>query len=137
MMDSVDYKADLQNLPFDDESFDFFICSHVLEHVEDDRAAMRELYRITKKHGAGILMAPIIVGLDKTHEDPSITDEGERWRLFGQNDHVRLYAHNDYVALIKQASFNLQELDINHFGETAYKRLGLNPTSTLYVVSKA
>ena len=136
MMQGVDHNVDLMNLPFEDDSYDFFICSHVLEHVNDDRASISELYRITAQGGSGILMAPIVVGLNKTIEDPSITDEEERWRLFGQDDHVRLYSHNDYVNRIKESGFNLQELDECFFGKELFLELGLKETSVLYIVSK-
>ncbi|MXS84793.1 class I SAM-dependent methyltransferase [Nitrosomonas sp. HPC101] len=136
MMGGVTYETDLMNLPFTDGSYDFFICSHVLEHVFDDDAAIRELFRVTRKGGQGILMAPIIVGLSKTIEDPSITDEGERWRLFGQNDHVRLYAHDDYVARIGVSGFKVHQFDESYFGQWLFKKLGLKSSSILYVVSK-
>lgn len=135
-MGGVDHKIDLMNLPFAAESYDFFICSHVLEHVFDDYAAICELFRVTKSGGCGILMAPIIVGLPKTIEDPSITDENERWRLFGQNDHVRLYSHGDYVARIQASGFELQQLNESYFGSRLFTKLGLKSTSILYVVSK-
>ena len=136
MMDHVDFKVDLLNMPLEDASFDFFICSHVLEHVESDDQAIKELYRITKKGGCGILMAPIIVGLEKTVEDSSIKDEAGRWKHFGQNDHVRLYAHDDYVNKIRNHGFRVEELGIEYFGEEAFSSLGLKSTSILYVVSK-
>jgi SAM-dependent methyltransferase len=135
-MDGVDFKVDLMNMPFDDASFDFFICSHVLEHLHSDDQAIRELYRITKLGGSGILIAPIISGLQKTLEDPAITDESDRWRLYGQNDHVRLYAHDDYVNKIRRHGFHVDELGINHFGQRIFSSLGLSTTSILYVVSK-
>lgn len=136
MMDHVDFKVDLLNMPLEDASFDFFICSHVLEHVESDDQAIKELYRITKKGGCGILMAPIIVGLEKTVEDSSIKDEAGRWKHFGQNDHVRLYAHDDYVNKIRNHGFRVEELGIEYFGEETFSSLGLKSTSILYVVSK-
>lgn len=67
-MEGVDYKVDIMNIPLANESVEFFICSHVLEHVESDDKAIQELYRITKTGGCGILMAPISVGLDHTLE---------------------------------------------------------------------
>lgn len=136
MMDGCDFKADMLQMPFEDESYDFFICSHVLEHVESDDKAIAELYRITKKGGCGILMAPIIVGLEKTVEDPSVKDEAGRWRLFGQDDHVRLYAHDDYVFKIKSHGFAIQELGEDYFGKKVFERLGLKRSSILYVVNK-
>lgn len=136
MMEHVDYKVDLLNMPFDDASFDFFICSHVLEHVESDDQAIQELYRITKQGGCGILMAPIVVGLEKTLEDPSVKDEAGRWKHFGQNDHVRLYAHNDYLNKIYSHGFSVEQLGIEYFGAETFRSLGLKPTSILYVVVK-
>ena len=135
-MSGVDYKADLLSLPFEDNSYDFFICSHVLEHVTDDSKALSELYRITKSGGKGILMVPIIQNLPQTIEDPSITDEGERWRLFGQHDHVRLYARTEFVSRIRNAGFNLSQYGISYFGSMIFKKLGLKSSSVLYIASK-
>ena len=60
LMDGVDYKIDIQNMKeIEDESFDMWICFHVLEHVKDDRKALSELYRILKKDGMGMLLVPI------------------------------------------------------------------------------
>jgi SAM-dependent methyltransferase len=136
LMENVDCNVDMMDMPLKDESYDFFICSHVLEHVGSDDQAIRELYRITKKGGSGILMAPIIVGLDKTIEDPAVKDEANRWRLFGQNDHVRLYAHDDYVKKIRNNDFLIEELGERYFGKKVFRSLGLKRTSILYVVTK-
>lgn len=136
LMVDVDYKVNMMDMPFDDEHFDFFICSHVLEHVERDDQAIKELYRITRPGGCGILVAPIILGLEKTVEDPSVKDEAGHWRLYGQNDHVRLYAHDDYVNKIRRHGFRVEELGERYFGEEVFRSLGLKPTSILYVVRK-
>ena len=136
LMDDVDFKVDMMDMPFDDESFDFFICSHVLEHVDSDDQVIQELYRITKPDGCGILMVPIIMGLEKTVEDPSVKDEAGRWRLYGQNDHARLYAHDDYVKKISSHCFRVEELGEGYFGEEVFRTLGLTRTSILYVVTK-
>jgi SAM-dependent methyltransferase len=135
-MDGVDHKVDMMEMPFETDSFDFFICSHVLEHVASDDRAIGELYRITKTGGCGILMAPIVAGLARTIEDASVTDEAGRWRLFGQNDHVRLYAHDDYVNKVRTNGFRVAQFGIGDFGEEVFRLLGLKPTSILYVVSK-
>lgn len=135
-MDGVDYQVDMLDMPFDDESFDFFICSHVLEHVNNDDQAIEELYRITKRGGRGILMAPVIMGIDKTVEDSKVKDAAGRWRLYGQDDHVRLYAHDDYINKICSHGFHIEQFGENHFGEEAFRSLGLKRTSILYVVSK-
>lgn len=135
-MAGVDHHVDLMALPFLDETFDFFICSHVLEHVPDDGLAVRELHRILRSGGCGILMAPVVVGLEQTLEDPCVTDEAERWRLFGQNDHLRLYAHDDYVRKMQSNGFLVEQIGIDHFGVEVFKSLGIKETSILYIVHK-
>jgi SAM-dependent methyltransferase len=100
----VDVKMDITDIGYPDETFDVILCSHVLEHVPDDRKAMREFCRVLKKSGWAILLVPITV--EKTIEDPTITDPKERLRLFGQEDHVRRYGA-DYVERLKAAGFKV------------------------------
>ena len=136
-MPGCDYKVDITNMPeIESENYDFFICSHVLEHVKSDDEAIRELYRILKVGGYGILMAPIIVGLKHTIEDPSKVTEADRWKYFGQNDHVRIYAHDDYIKKLEDNGFLVDQLDIKYFGERVFTLLGLKDTSILYIVRK-
>lgn len=133
----VDDKIDITDMgTYASDQFDFFICSHVLEHVTDDRKALRELYRILKANGRGILMVPIIIGLEQTDEDPTVTDEGERWRRFGQDDHVRVYAKQDFVSRIAESGFRLQQYGKDFFGEETFQRAGITSQSVLYVVEK-
>lgn len=136
LMKDCDYKVDMLSMPFADESYDFFICSHVLEHVESDDHAIAELYRITQKGGCGILMAPVIVGLKNTIEDKTIKDKAGRWKHFGQDDHVRLYAHDDYLQKIRSQGFSVRQLGRKYFTSKLFARLGLKKTSILYVVQK-
>ncbi|NDU85530.1 MAG: class I SAM-dependent methyltransferase [Ferrovum sp.] len=136
MMDDVDFQVDIMDIPFDDEYCDFFICSHVLEHVSDDNVAVSELARITRKGGCGILMAPICVDIDDTLEDQRATSDGDRWRLFGQNDHVRLYSHRGYINTLESNGFVVQQLGEEILGENLFSRLGLSPTSILYIVTR-
>lgn len=136
MMEGVDHQVDMLNMPFEDNSYDSFICSHVLEHVDDDNLAVAELYRILKPGGWGILMAPICTKIEHTLEDKSHTTEAERWKYYGQNDHVRLYSHKDYVDVISKPGFKVNQLGIDYFGKKAFKQLGLKGTSILYIVEK-
>ena len=133
----VTHRVDITRLPFGDAEYDGFICSHVLEHVADDRAALRELHRILKPGGFGILVAPVTVGLAETLEDPAAVTEEDRWRLFGQQDHVRLYCHDGYVARLREGGFRVRELDAAYFGREVFQSMGLKPTSILYVVERA
>jgi len=82
------------------------------------------------------LVAPISVGLENTLEDHTVITEEERWKYYGQHDHLRLYAHDDYVKKIKSHGFDLQELGIKYFGKRLFNRLGLTSTSILYIAEK-
>src|SRR5262249_23073651 len=67
-------------------------CSHVLEHIPDDRKALSEIFRILAPGGLLVLQVPI--SGDTTFEDPSVTDHAERLQKFLQEDHVRLYGRD-------------------------------------------
>jgi ubiquinone/menaquinone biosynthesis C-methylase UbiE len=47
----ADVKADICDLPFEDNQYDVILCNHVLEHIPDDTKAMQELYRVLKPGG--------------------------------------------------------------------------------------
>jgi SAM-dependent methyltransferase len=102
--------ADLQRLPFEDATFDRILCIHVLEHVTDDAAALRELHRVLAPGGEAIVMVPLYGAT--TQEDPAATP-AERLRRFGQADHVRLYG-TDLTDRLANAGFQPR---VDHFGE--------------------
>jgi len=106
----ADVKADICNLPFDDNSFDVVFCNHVLEHIIDDTKAMQELYRVLKKGGFGIFQIPQDLSREKTFEDNTITNRKERAEIFGQYDHVRVYGR-DYFNKLRSIGFKVDEID--------------------------
>lgn len=106
----ADLHFDIQQIPLADESFDVVICNHLMEHVEDDLRAMRELHRILKRGGWGVLLSPVDLKRATTFEDDSITDPKERTRIFGQYDHRRLYG-NDFSDRLRKAGFEVEDLD--------------------------
>ncbi len=106
----VDIKADILDLPFKDNSFDIIFCNHVLEHIEDDIKAMRELYRVLKPNGMGIFQIPQDMSLKNTYEDFSIISPEERAKHFGQYDHVRVYG-KDYFDRLRSVGFKVNEVD--------------------------
>jgi len=133
----VDDRIDITNMTcYGDESVDVCICSHVLEHVPDDRKAMRELCRVLKPDGFGIVMVPLVVGVDETHEDLSMTDPGLRWKYFAQGDHLRLYGRRDFVRRLEESGFRVHQFDIEHFGAECFRRSGIHENSILYVVER-
>lgn len=106
----ADVKADICDLPFKNNEFDFIICNHVLEHIPDDTKAMQEIFRILKPGGTAILQVPYEANREHTFEDDSITDPKERAKIFGQYDHVRVYGM-DYFEKLKSIGFNVEAVD--------------------------
>jgi len=136
-MKDVDDNLDITNMNlYKDGQFDFFICSHVLEHIPDDIKSMQELYRILKKGGKGIAMVPINLGLDEIKEDPLCEDIAVRWREFGQDDHIRAYSKRGFISRLESVGFNVELLDIHYFGKEIFELNGIFPTSVLYIVTK-
>ena len=106
----ADVKADICDLPFKNNSFDFIICNHVLEHIPDDTKAMQELYRVLAPSGTAIVQVPYDVKRTITFEDNTITDQSERTRIFGQYDHLRVYGM-DYFKKLSSIGFDVNALD--------------------------
>ncbi len=106
----ADVKADICNLPFEENSFDVILCNHVLEHIPDDTRAMQELYRVLRPGGWGIFQIPQDLKRENTYEDDSITDKKERAKIFGQYDHVRIYGR-DYFDKLRSIGFTVEEID--------------------------
>ena len=107
----ADIKADICNLPFKKFEFDLIICNHVLEHINDDLKAIREIYRVLKKNGVAILQVPIDESLSKTFEDKTIIDPKKKSELFGQYDHVRKYG-KDFYDRLKSVGFKVKKIDV-------------------------
>ena len=105
----ADEQVDVTNIPWADGSIDLLICSHVLEHVPDDRQAMRELCRVLSPTGYALLEVPVIA--ETTREDPTLTDPAERLRQFGQADHVRVYGR-DYYDRLHESGFVVEHHDV-------------------------
>jgi SAM-dependent methyltransferase len=106
--EDVMVKVDVTDIQFPDATFDVVLCNHILEHVPDDRLAMRELYRVLKPGGWAMVLAPYSTTLAATIEDPSVQSSEERLRRFGQDDHVRIYARGDYLARLTESGFDVE-----------------------------
>ena len=133
----ADVKADICNLPFDDNKFDIILCNHVLEHIPDDTKAMKELYRVLKPSGMAILQIPQDLTRELTFEDDTITDKKERAKIFGQYDHVRVYGR-DYFDKLRSIGFRVDEVDYtSKFSNEAITKYCLAKGEIIPVVYKA
>jgi SAM-dependent methyltransferase len=117
-------RLDVMRLPFAEAAFDAIVCSHVLEHVADDRAAMRELRRVLRPGGVALLPVPPIRA-ERTTEDPAERDPAERRRRFGHPDHVRRYGR-DYPQRLADAGFRVEAVGAAELvGDGGVRRFGL------------
>lgn len=134
MSPTADDKVDITDMAlYADRSFDFIVCSHVLEHVPDDAAAIRELYRVLAPGGSAILMVPILTTATATDEDPGVTEVEQRWIRFGQDDHVRMYCKTDFLKRLKAGGFHVKRFAQAEFGAELFKQCGVDAQSVLYV----
>ncbi len=132
----ADVKADICELPFQDNEFDFIFCNHVLEHIPDDTKAMQELYRVLAPDGTGIFQIPQDLSRDITFEDDSITNPKERAKIFGQYDHVRVYGR-DYFDKLRAIGFEVSEEDYtNTFSEPEMDKFRLAKGEIIPVCKK-
>ena len=130
-----DIRLDIADLNFEDNFFDVVICSHVLEHIVDDRKAMRELFRVLKPEGFAILQVPISKKAKETFEDFSITSPKEKERYFGQKDHVRIYGSKDYKNRLESVGFKIELYDSkSDLSIQDIKKHGLNEEEILYFI---
>jgi SAM-dependent methyltransferase len=130
-------KADITRLPFESESFDTVICSHVLEHVADDRQALRELWRVLARGGTAYVMVPIDHTRARTYEDAAVTSPQLRQEAYWQADHVRLYAR-DFIDRLAEPGFSVAtKSPATTLGEATARRYGLICQDLIFVCHKA
>lgn len=135
-MENVTFQSDIQNMnTVADASYDYIICSHVLEHVQDDRKAMRELFRILKSDGFCLFLVPIALDVTEIDEEWGLS-EAENWKRFGQNDHCRTYSKQGLIKRLQAEGFIVHALDKKFFGEKIFYENGFTDTSVLYVLTK-
>jgi len=131
---NVDEQIDLTAMEnYSADSVDIILCSHILEHIPDDRTAMREICRVLRPDGFAVILVPLVVGVDETHEHPAINTEALRWKYFGLGDHVRQYGKRDLLDRLNGAGLRIKQLGIEHFGAEVFRRAGIAENSVLYV----
>ena len=99
-------------LQFDDNYFDYIICSHVLQDIVNEKDAFNEIKRVLKKDGLLILSIPICFQMSKTLENHNLTFPIERLIYFGNRNHVRMYG-NDYLNRLNDFGFTVQQFQAN------------------------
>ncbi len=129
-------KMDIREMPFDDNSFDVLLCNHVLEHIDDELKATKEIYRVLKPGAWAILQVPLDSSRETTYEDASITDPKEREKHFGQYDHVRLYGR-DYPQRLEKSGLKVKADDfVSTFSKEEIERYRLDKEEKIYFCQK-
>jgi SAM-dependent methyltransferase len=124
--------ADLMRLPYPAERFDVVLCSHVLEHVGDDRLALAEIRRVLVPGGRAVLMSPIDERRRETLEDDDVLAPADRARVFGQADHVRRYGR-DFAGRVAECDFSVETIPyIDELSVADVRRMGLRRESELF-----
>jgi SAM-dependent methyltransferase len=128
----ADLQLDISDMDLPDGSFDLILCSHVLEHVPDDRAAMRELRRVLTDDGRALVLVPYRAEA-ATYEDAAIGSPLDRMVAFGQQDHVRIYG-NDLPERLREAGFEVEDRTAGElFDRETVERAELDPSEHLFL----
>ena len=129
-------KMDIHAIPFEDNRFSVVFCNHVMEHVDDDLQAMREIYRVLAPGGWAITQSPINYELVETYEDATITTARAKEKAFGQDDHARLYGR-DYPQRLAMAGFRVvEEHFVQEMPPEKVKRYALPANEIIYLCCK-
>ncbi|MBN1757184.1 MAG: class I SAM-dependent methyltransferase [Chitinispirillaceae bacterium] len=124
--------TDITALVFPDRRFDALICLHVLEHIADDAAALKELFRVLKPGGTAYILTPVEQSLEKTIEDREGSTAEERTERFDAPDHLRKYGR-DFVQRIGSAGFRVEAIDFyKELKPEERKKYGLIPGEFIY-----
>lgn len=108
-------QGSIYNLPYKNRTFDFIICSEVLEHLSDDTKAIKEIYRLLKPGGTVAITVPnenfpffwdplnwLLMHIFKTHINKNI------WWLAGiWADHEKLYRKEELLLIIKKQNLKI------------------------------
>jgi ubiquinone/menaquinone biosynthesis C-methylase UbiE len=127
-------RMDVTSLQFPDGTFDAVVCNHVLEHVEDDRKALAEMYRVLKPGGWASIQVPMKG--KATVEAAGVLNAYEQLHLFGQEDHVRQYGR-DFEDRLREAGFRVEIIQKHDLaGKDLLRRLAVEAEQEVWLTFK-
>lgn len=131
----ADYIVDVTHMDFEKEQFDYIIINHVMEHVQDESKAFREVQRCLKKNGKLIISFPICMDCP-TFEDGNIISEADRIKYYGQKDHCRLYGY-DSKEHLESFGFRIDEKNVSEImSKEEIVRMALMENDRIFICSK-
>ena len=128
----VTHQVDITKLPMADQTYDVVMANHVLEHIQDDRQAMRELFRVLGPGGLAVLSVPINPTRQETYENPSVTGAVAQQAHFNAPDHKRFYGL-DFADRLAGVGFQVETFRMTQPEEVKY---GLLPMEWLYIATR-
>jgi len=118
-------RLDITDIALPNESIDVVLCSHILEHVPNDRKAMHAMFRILRRGGTAFIQIPQDDSREITYEDPTVIGAAARERAFGQFDHVRIYGR-DFLTRLQETGFDISTVKhAEGLDEATLRRFGL------------
>lgn len=127
-------QMDITQIQYPEGTFDIIYCSHVLEHVPEDRKAIAEFYRVLKPGGWALIVIPI--SREQTYEDTAVVEPQERRRVFGHPEHVR-HCGWDYIERFQAAGFAVTlEKPSAYLNQAQMRRLGLKEEPLFFCEKK-
>ena len=121
-------KMDAAQMGFPDDTFDFIIASHVLEHIKDDVQAIKEMFRVLRSRGLCFIIVPFSKNRTDTieYKKPNILDPG----------HVRSYGL-DISDRIESIGFKVEKIDlVSEANNDDVKRYGLGLEEICFICTK-
>jgi len=129
-------EIDMTNIQYTDNFFNVLLSCHVLEHIDDDLKAMKELYRVQRIDGWSIHLVPIDYSRNDTYENPAIISPEERMKIFGHHDHKRIYG-KDYKKRLESSGFKVTVFKAEDFcDKDEITKMGLTNDTEIYYCKK-
>lgn len=133
---NIKFHYDIQNMQgINDNTYDVIICSHILEHVADDRRALKELYRVVKEKGIVLILVPLDLKKAWLDEENGLS-ESENWKRFGQTDHVRRYTNDEIIKRIKEAGFRCSVITRDDISKEIVRQNAFHKNIRIYLAEK-
>ncbi|MEJ2745972.1 MAG: class I SAM-dependent methyltransferase [bacterium] len=130
-------KIDATAIPFSNDTFNFIIANHVLEHIPNYRKALSEFFRVLKPGGIAVMQTPYSKLLRNNFEDKGIDSEELRHFFYGQDDHVRIFGEHQLLKSLENAGFSLQiKRHIDYFDVSTTYYYGVSGEEDLILVAK-
>jgi len=123
--------SDAQYIPFRDETFDFIICWHVIEHVPNPKKALEEIGRVLKTGGV------FIIGVPNEKTVTNLVFKPFRWLCLKGTDnyymrnlafydptHLREYTCSSLLAILRK-NFHVKKVRLSTFDLPIFRIFGL------------